>query len=342
MAEDSALSPSEMSALRRAIELAQDSPDTSPNPKVACVLLDSDGILLATGVHQGPGQDHAEVVALKQAGNEAKGATAIVTLEPCNHTGRTGPCTQALIDAGVARVVFAVRDPNPEASGGAEVLREAGIEVAGPVEEVQADARALNREWLHIAEHQRPWVIAKVASTLDGKVAASDGTSKWITGIQARELGHELRGRVDAIAVGTGTVKADNPQLTDRRDEATRQPLRVVIGKTALDSDLAVFDDAAETLHIESHDPVEVLQELFDRGIRSVLLEGGPTLQQAFFTTDLVDELAWFTSPKVLGSGRDAVADLGRTTLKEAVEGKLMSVTQAGDDVLLSIDLRHN
>lgn len=333
---------SELEAMRRAIEFAAASPDVSPNPKVACILLDSDGVLLATGVHQGPGQDHAEVVALKVAGDEAKGATAIVTLEPCNHTGRTGPCSQALIDAGVARVVFAVSDPNDEAAGGAEALRAAGVEVEGPVSEIVADARALNREWLHIQENRRPWVIAKVAATLDGKVAASDGTSQWITGKAARELGHELRGRVDAIAVGTGTVKADNPQLTDRRPEATAQPLRVVIGKSELDSGLAVFDDAAETVQIESYDPSEILQQLFDRGVRTLLLEGGPTLERAFFTADLVDELAWFTAPKLLGIGTDAVADLGIATLREAIEGKLISVTQAGDDVLLRISLRHN
>lgn len=336
--------PQETTAMQRAIELAAASPYVSPNPKVACILLDSSGQEIAAGVHLGPGLDHAEVAALKQAGDLAKGATAVVTLEPCNHVGRTGPCAQALIEAGVARVVFATSDPNAEAAGGAATLRAAGIEVEGPILETEARGvtSAVNREWLHAMENKRPWVIAKVASTLDGKVASSDGTSQWITGEKARELGHELRGQVDAIAVGTGTVIADNPQLTDRRPDATRQPLRVVLGGTELNINSAVFDDSAETVQLTSHDPNVILSKLFDRGVRTLLIEGGPTVQGAFFKADLVDELAWFSAPKLLGSGHPAIADLGIQTLGDAIEGKLISVTQADDDLLLRIDLRHN
>ena len=330
----------ELTAMQRAIELAMASPYVSPNPKVACVLLDSGGEEIAAGVHQGPGQDHAEVIALKLAGDAARGGTAIVTLEPCNHFGQTGPCVQALLDAGVRRVVFGVADPNAAAAGGAAALVAAGVAVEGPV--LEDRAVSVNREWLSAMANKRPWVIAKVAATLDGKVAAEDGTSKWITGPEARERGHKLRGKVDAILVGTKTVLADNPQLTDRRPGSARQPLRVVMGTSDLSADLAVFDSSAQTIQIKSHDPREVLEQLFARGIRTLLIEGGPSVQAAFFEADLVDELAWFTAMKLLGSGTPAVADLGIPTVNQAISGKLNSVIQVGDDVLLQVDLRDN
>lgn len=330
----------EVAVMRRAIDLAQQSPYVSPNPKVACVLLDSAGQEIAAGVHQGPGQAHAEIVALQQAGVAAVGATAVVTLEPCNHEGRTGPCSSALIAAGVSRVIYAVPDPNPAASGGAAALTTAGVAVLGGV--LEAEAAELNRSWLYAVTHGRPWVIAKVAATLDGKVAASDGSSKWITGAPARELGHELRGQVDAIAVGTNTVVADDPQLTDRRPAATRQPLRVVLGSTSLAGTAAIFDGAAETIQLADHDPEAILTNLFDRGVRTLVIEGGPTVQAAFLAADLVDELAWFVAPKILGAGHAAVADLGIATLANARSGKLISTTQTGEDVLLKVDLRHN
>lgn len=328
----------ELAAMRQALDLAQHSPYTSPNPKVACVLLDRAGNQLGVGVHQGPGSDHAEIAAIKSAVGDIQNATAIVTLEPCNHTGRTGPCSQALIEAGISRVIFATPDPNRAAAGGAEALLRAGVEVECGV--LEAEARLLNRSWLFAVEHERPWVTCKIAATLDGKVAAIDGSSKWITGAVAREFGHQVRGQVDAIAVGTATARADNPSLTDRRSTATRQPMRVILGTSELEPSLQIFDNTAPTIQLRDHDPEIALQQLFAQGVRSLLIEGGPTVQAAFLRANLVDEILWFVAPKLLGTGLAAVADLGIETLASAVTGQLSSVRQLDQDLMLSIDLR--
>ena len=219
------------SAMQRAIELAAQSPDTRPNPKVGCVIIDPTGQVVGEGFHEGAGTAHAEIVALDRAGEAARGATAVVSLEPCNHTGRTGPCAHALIAAGVARVVFAQSDDNGKAAGGAATLRAAGIQVTEGL--MAEQARAVNPYWTFAAQQKRPYVIWKTAATLDGFVAAADGSSRWITGEAAREDVHRLRAEVDAVMVGTGTMLVDDPELTARIDGdlADQQPLRVVMGQ---------------------------------------------------------------------------------------------------------------
>jgi diaminohydroxyphosphoribosylaminopyrimidine deaminase/5-amino-6-(5-phosphoribosylamino)uracil reductase len=234
----------------------------------------------------------------------------VVTLEPCNHTGRTGPCTRALIEAGVARVVFGQADPNPEAAGGAKVLADAGIEV---VDGVLADeAAAVNVEWTFAVTRGRPFVTWKYAATMDGLSAAPDGSSKWITSAEARRDVQLFRAEADAIMAGTGAVLADDPRLTVR-DESDRplpyeqQPLRVVVGETRIPSYYRVFDRTAPTLLIQSRDPEVVVQKLADNGIRHVWLEGGPRLAGGFWNAGYVDRVIAYIAPAMLGSGRAAL-----------------------------------
>jgi diaminohydroxyphosphoribosylaminopyrimidine deaminase/5-amino-6-(5-phosphoribosylamino)uracil reductase len=320
----------ETGALRRALEIAADpAVPLGPNPRVGCVLLAPDGTVLAEGHHRGAGTAHAEADALSRATGDLHGATAVVTLEPCDHTGRTGPCTQALLAAGIARVVVARRDPNPVASGGLERLRRAGVEVVTEVPaELAAAAAALNRGWEHGLAHARPLVTAKTALTLDGRAAAADGTSRWITGPAAREEVHLLRTACDAILVGTGTARIDRPTLTARRPDGTlhpRQPLRVVVG-TSEAPGLPAVEGAGKALHLPTRDPSAALGTLFDCGIRHVLLEGGPTLAAGFLRAGLVDELIVHLAPTLLGAGRPGVAELGITTLADRLDLDLVDV----------------
>jgi diaminohydroxyphosphoribosylaminopyrimidine deaminase/5-amino-6-(5-phosphoribosylamino)uracil reductase len=324
-------------AMRRALELAA-TPGVphGPNPRVGCVLLAADGSTIAEGFHRGAGTAHAEAAALAVAGDAAAGATAVVTLEPCNHTGRTGPCAQALIDAGVVRVVFAQPDPNPVAAGGAETLLAAGVEVDMGL--LEHEARRVNRAWTFALEHARPFVTWKFAATLDGRSAAADGTSQWITGEEARRDVHLLRATCDAIVVGTGTVLADDPHLTVRDAggdplPADRQPLRVVVGDRAVPEGARVLDAAAETVLLPGHDPAATLAALQGRGIQHVFLEGGPTLAGAFLAAGRVDEVVAYLAPKLLGSGRTAVADLGIESIAGALELEVEDVAVLGRDV---------
>lgn len=328
----------EREAMRRALALAAsvDIPD-GPNPRVGCVLLAPDGSVIAEGVHRGADTAHAEVDALAQAGGSARGATAIVTLEPCNHTGRTGPCSEALISAGVARVVFAQADPHALAAGGAARLREAGVDVEGGV--LADESAQANVAWTHAVTHGRPFVTWKVAATLDGRVAAADGTSRWISGEESRAQVHRLRERCDAIAVGTGTVLTDDPQLTVRDGTGRTtaiQPLRVVVGMSDLPPTVRVLDDAAPTVHLRTHDPAEVLSELARREVRHLLLEGGPRLAAAFLAEGAVDEVVWYAAPVLLGAGAQALADLGIGTLGEALRLRDVRVEQVGEDARIS------
>ena len=321
----------EQHAMRRALELAA-TPGVplGPNPRVGCVLL-RDGVEVAEGFHRGAGTPHAEVAALAEVGADALGATAVVTLEPCNHTGRTGPCSRALIDAGVRRVVFAQPDPNPVAAGGAAALREAGIEVEFGLAE--REARELNRAWTFAVEHHRPFVTWKLATTLDGRSAAADGTSRWITSRPARVDAHRLRARSDVILAGTGTVEADDPELTvrDEYDEALpHQPLRVVMGTRDLDDGLRVFNDRAETLRLRTREPAEALASLHDRDRKHVFLEGGPHLAAAFLGAGLVDEVVAYVAPALLGAGTSSVGDLGITTIADAARLLIEDVTTVG------------
>jgi diaminohydroxyphosphoribosylaminopyrimidine deaminase/5-amino-6-(5-phosphoribosylamino)uracil reductase len=251
------------------------------------------------------------VVAIADAGARAHGATAVVTLEPCRHTGRTGPCTSALITAGVARVVFAQSDPTAQAGGGAEVLRAAGVDVVGGV--LAAEALAVNEEWTFAVVHGRPFVTWKSAVSLDGRVAGPDGGPTRITGDAARREVHALRAQVGAVIVGTGTVLVDDPGLTVRLGEtaaAGPQPLRVIMGSRPLPPDARVLDDSAPTLLTAERDPAVVLADLFQRGVRHALLEGGPTLASAFLASRVVDRVRWYTAPLLLGAGAVALPAL--------------------------------
>ncbi len=324
--------------LRRAIALALHSPLPDPNPRVGAVLVAPDGTVVGEGWHHGAGTPHAEVEALRAAGPAARGATAYVSLEPCNHTGRTGPCAVALVEAGVARVVFAQPDPNPTAAGGGDTLRAAGVGVTGGL--LAAEAEAVNRVWTRAVRLGRPYVTWKVAATLDGRTAAADGTSQWITSAPARADVHRLRADCDAILVGTGTAIADDPRLTVRDADgrpAGRQPLRVVLGDRPLSPGAELRSDEAETLFVPGHVPGEALAELARAGIRHAWLEGGATLAAAFLRDRLVDEIVVYLAPTLLGAGRPLVADLGIGTLADALHLDLVDVTRVGPDVRLTL-----
>ena len=312
------------------------------------MLLAPDGRVLGEGFHRGAGTAHAEVDALADAvrhrrGRDLRGATAVVTLEPCAHTGRTPPCARALVAAGVARVVVGAADPNPLAAGGAEVLRTAGVEV---VEGVMAGrSSALNRCFEHAVRLGRPFVTLKWASTLDGRVAAPDGSSRWITGPEARADVHARRAGADAVLVGTGTALRDDPWLTTRLPDpaapggpdplADRQPLRVVLGERDLPASARVLDDAAETLLLRTRDVAEALAELARREVRHLWVEGGPTVAAAFLRAGAVDELVTYLAPAVLGGGPAAVGDLGVTSVGGTLRFRLSDVTRTGGDVVL-------
>ncbi|UFU07022.1 bifunctional diaminohydroxyphosphoribosylaminopyrimidine deaminase/5-amino-6-(5-phosphoribosylamino)uracil reductase RibD [Ruania halotolerans] len=402
-----------VAALRHAIELSvRGLGRVSPNPAVGCVILDIEGHVVGEGWHARAGGAHAEVAAIAAAHERVfgpgdpevpgflTGCTAVVTLEPCPHTGRTGPCTQALLDAGISRVIYAVADPSH--GGGAEVLRTAGIEVHGPgsalvPDAFAAEAASVNEAWLTAVRTSRPHVTWKFAATLDGRSAAADGTSRWITGEQARADVHRLRDSVDAVLIGARTQRTDDPQLTVRPAPPDgRQPLRVVLdpsGATA--SGARVLDDAAPTLlvigpdtptpdlpgHVEiaraptAPPPAElrsesglertttwpdrgheqdltgpgegrsdhryldlaaVLDLLYHRGFRSVLLEGGPRLAGAFLAAGLVDQVIAYLAPALLGAGPAALADAGVATIDAAHRLEPVDVTFLGPDIRIT------
>lgn len=324
-------------AMRRALQLAA-TPGVplGPNPRVGCVLLAPDGSTVAEGFHRGAGTPHAEAAALTEAGAAARGTTAVVTLEPCHHTGRTGPCSEALIAAGVARVVFAQPDPNPVAAGGEQALHRAGIAVEMGL--LEREARAVNRAWTFALEHGRPFVTWKFATTLDGRSAAADGTSRWVSSRPARVDTHRLRSQCDVMLVGTGTVAIDDPELTVRDvavidgdgEPLPHQPLRAVMGLRDLPLDKRIFNDRAQTVQLHTHDPRAALAELFALDRRHVFLEGGPTLAAAFLEAGVVDEVVAYVAPMLLGAGSAAVGDLGITTIADALHLQVTDVTTLG------------
>lgn len=338
----------ELGAMRRAVELARRGPAHGPNPRVGCVILapgGSDGPdaaqrpVLGEGWHRGAGTAHAEVAALADAqalGADVRGATAVVTLEPCDHTGRTGPCSVALLEVGIGRVVISVADPNLTAAGGAQRLRDAGVDVVERVLEEQGIG--LLGAWLLAVERGRPFVTLKLATSLDGRVAAADGTSRWITSDVARAHAHRLRAEIDAIAVGTGTVLADDPSLTARTasgELTEHQPLRVVVGMRDVPAGARLRGPGGELLHVRTHDPAEVLAALSALDVRHLLVEGGPRLAAAFLGAGLVDEVHAYVAPVLLGSGPSAVADLGIGTIADAVRLVPREVVHLGPDILL-------
>ncbi|EXJ51131.1 MAG: riboflavin biosynthesis protein RibD [Microbacterium sp. 69-7] len=327
-------------AMQRALEIARRGP-RGINPQVGAVLLSSDGEVLAEGWHRGAGTAHAEVDALTNlaaasGADAARGATAVVTLEPCNHTGRTGPCSEALIAAGIARVVFAVTDPGEASSGGAARLREAGVDVIGGW---RADeGGALLASWLEVQRLGRPQVTVKWAQSLDGRGAAADGTSQWITGPAARTDVHRRRSLADAIVVGTGTLLADDPALTARRPDGSlydEQPRPVVVGTRAVPQEAAVRRHPRPFMQDEGEDLPDLLERLRELGAHRVFVEGGPTLASSFLRQQLADEVLVYVAPTLLGGPRLALGDIGVTSIGNQRRLRAASVEHLGDDLLI-------
>ncbi len=345
--------------MARALRLAERGlHTTSPNPRVGCVLV-KDGRVIGEGWHERAGEPHAEVHALRAAGEAARGATAYVTLEPCSHHGRTPPCANALIAAKVARVVSAMQDPNPLVAGqGLQKLSAAGIETECGL--MEAAARELNVGFISRMTRGTPWVRSKIATSLDGRTALANGTSKWITGEAARRDVQHWRARSCAVLTGSGTVLADDPQLNVRGIETKRQPLRVVLDSELRTSPAAKILQGGRTLiYTASSDAAKrqalqiagaevamladadgkvdlsaVLRDLAQRGINEVLVEAGHTLNGALLKAGLVDELVLYLAPQLLGDAARGLADLGELTqLQQRVNLQWQDMRQVGSDL---------
>ncbi|CAM4381344.1 bifunctional diaminohydroxyphosphoribosylaminopyrimidine deaminase/5-amino-6-(5-phosphoribosylamino)uracil reductase RibD [Mycobacterium avium subsp. paratuberculosis] len=311
--------------------------NTYPNPPVGAVVLDGRGEVVGVGGTEPAGGDHAEILALRRAGDLAAGGTVVVTLEPCNHHGKTPPCVDALLEAGVGTVVYAVADPNPQAAGGAGRLQEAGVTVCSGLLADEVSGGPL-REWLHKQRTGLPHLTWKYASSVDGRSAAADGSSRWISSEASRLDLHRRRAAADAIVVGTGTVLADDPALTARLPDGTladRQPLRVVVGMREILSEAKVLNEESRTMVIRTHDPAEVLKAVSDR--TDVLLEGGPTLAGAFVRAGLVNRILVYLAPTLLGGPVTAVDDVGVPTIAKALRWQFDGVDRVGPDLLLSL-----
>jgi diaminohydroxyphosphoribosylaminopyrimidine deaminase/5-amino-6-(5-phosphoribosylamino)uracil reductase len=328
----------ERGALQRAFALAVNGP-RGVNPQVGAVILSPAGDVLAEGWHRGAGTPHAEIDALsKLAADAARGATAVVTLEPCNHTGRTGPCALALIEAGIARVVYSAEDPGAASSGGAERLRAAGVEVEGGV--LADEGEELISSWLTVQRLGRPHVSVKWAQSLDGRAAASDGTSQWITGPVARADVHHRRSLADAIVVGTGTVLIDDPALTARKEDGglyEDQPRPVVVGTRAVPQEARLRSHPRPFMQDEGDDLRDLLDRIRELGAHRVFVEGGPTLAASFLRQGLVDELLVYIAPTLIGGDRLAVGDIGVTTIAQQHRLDIVQVDRLGDDILVAL-----
>ncbi len=319
----------------------------APNPHVGCVIVNN-GRIVGEGFHGYAGGPHAELVALEMAGNKAKGSTVYVTLEPCNHQGRTPPCTASLIRAGVKRVVYSVADPDLRAQGGQSALVEAGISVeSGLLSEI---AEAANYRWLSAIRRKRPFVVVKVAMGVDGRIAMQSGESKWITNEKSRREGQKLRAQLGSVLVGAGTVLSDNPKLTARIRGVRNQPVRIVLDPSQkLNGKEQIFHEPGELLRIDAsssnaiqakivNDEINLKQlmaALFERGITGVLVEGGSITISKFFEIGLVDELSVFVGAKILGSGRTWIELLEAYELASACKLELKQVRKLGSDVNL-------
>ncbi len=329
--------------MARALRLARRADfRTSPNPMVGCVVV-AGGVAVGEGLHERAGAPHAEVTALRGAGARARGATVYVTLEPCSHHGRTPPCTQALVAAGVSRVVVAMLDPDPRVRGrGVRLLRERGVDVDVGVG--AGEAAELNRAYLQHRLTGRPLVSAKFACTLDGRIATRTGESRWITGEVARRHGHRLRHEHDAILVGVGTVLADDPLLSARYPGA-RQPLKVVLDHHGRTPPEARVRQGPAPLLIDSGDDLPaLLGRLGGRGVLSLLVEGGPAVLGSFFDAGLVDRVYAYLNPSVMGgeAAPPAVAGLGAGTLADRARLERVGTERLGDDILISGDVHRD
>lgn len=316
-----AFSADETRAMEHALQAALQGP-RGANPLVGAVVVGPDGRQLVTGYHRGAGTAHAEADAIAQAaavGLDLSGCTMVVTLEPCDHVGRTGPCTQAIIDAGITDVVYAVDDPHDPAAGGAATLRAAGVRVRSGLG--ADESLDLNRQWFEAVAAKRPFVTLHIAQTLDARIAAEDGTSQWISSPESLADNHGIRGRIDAILVGTQTVLVDNPRLTAREpsgDPAPKQPVRAVMGLRGIPDDAAIHGDDGLAVHLPTRNPREALTLLYKAGIRHVMVEGGSRILSSFLSAGLVDELIVYLAPTLLGSGTPALNGLGITSLPDA------------------------
>ena len=342
-------------AMSRALELALNGPVKGVNPRVGAVLITDSGEIVGEGWHRGSGTDHAEVAAIKDLvrngraaldGPIARGLTAIVTLEPCNHTGKTGPCAQALIEAGVAKVIYATNDPGLNSAGGAATLREAGVEIESGL--LQTEADELIRVWATATAQQRPFVTLKYGTSLDGRSAAADGSSKWITGPEARRDVHLRRTEIDAILVGTGTVIADDPELTARQLDGSlyaEQPLRVILGETKLDPAARIFDESegkSKTIQLHTRDLNSALQTLFGMGVRHLMVEGGATVASEFVRHNLVNEFLIYMAPKLIGGPITSLGNLGVANIAQAKELEFIEINQLGPDLVIRASERKN
>lgn len=307
---------------------------TAPNPNVSAVIFNSDGQLIAEGAHNRTlSPAHAEVVALAKAGAAARGGTIVVSLEPCNHVGTTGACVDAIIEAGISKVIYAVKDPNPIAAGGAARLSAAGIEVEY---QPSAELEDLQRAWLHRIKHGRPYFIWKVATTLDGRIAAEDGSSQWISSPESRDDVQVIRSQSDAILIGTGTALADNPTLRPRIPGA-QSPLRIVMGGREVPADFNLHDSQSQTIFIKSHNIDDLSKALDYLPINQVLVEAGPRLGSALFSAGLIDEVLLYQAPKVLGAGRSWLEGIGVSNISEARNLTMISTTTIGVDLKIRL-----
>jgi diaminohydroxyphosphoribosylaminopyrimidine deaminase / 5-amino-6-(5-phosphoribosylamino)uracil reductase len=316
---------------------------TSPNPIVGAVILNKDGQEISAGFHAG--SDHAEVIAIKNANaagfKDLSQCTLVVTLEPCNHQGKTGPCSQAIINAGIKSVVYGISDPNPIAQGGAERLKSAGIDVISGIE--TAEIAFTNRAWLKKIRTGSPWVISKIAATLDGKIAASDGTSQWITCEDSRRDVAKLRNESDAIVTTTATVLADNPDLTPRfvneinPSGRIKNPVRIVIGERSIPSDYKVNNERAETRYIQNRSFPALLDMARDAGWNQIMIEAGATFNGELVRAGLVDEIILYQAPSVLGSGTSFLTNLKIETLSDRITFTYGDITRVGTDVKIQL-----
>lgn len=304
-----------------------------PNPWVGAMVVTPNGVVIAEGHTQIPGESHAEIVALRRAGDAARGATLVVTLEPCCHVGRTGPCTDAISAAGITRVVVGTLDPDSRVAGaGVRALRGAGVDVEVGVEEAVVREQLAPYLWHRVTG--RPYVVAKVASTLDGVVAMADGSSQWITGELARRDAHVLRAQSQAIIVGAGTVRRDDPQLTARLDDIILEPLRVVLGTAPEHAKVQpCLERSGELGH--------VLDELGGLDVLQVLIEGGPTTLSAFLDAGLVNRVVWYQAPAFAGGGGtlSALHALSTPTISALRRGRVVDVRRIGEDVRLDVEV---
>jgi diaminohydroxyphosphoribosylaminopyrimidine deaminase/5-amino-6-(5-phosphoribosylamino)uracil reductase len=322
------------SFMRRAIALSRKG-FPAPNPHVGCVIV-REGRIVAEGYHDFAGGPHAERVALAAAGAEAEGGDVYVTLEPCNHTGRTPPCVDALVEARVRRVVIASTDPNPVAAGGAGALRQCGISVVEGV--LQREAEAANRQFLFALDQRRPYVVVKAAASIDGRTALPTGESKWITGPAATREGWKLRAECGAVLVGYRTVQADDPELTARIPTVRNQPLRVVLDPHGnLLGTERVFNDGAETLLVTGQILLsDLLARLYARSVTGLLVEGGARTIGAFFKEGLVDRVELLMGPKLLGSGPSWAEGLTTPDLASAPNLRIERVRRLGPDLQIT------